>query len=169
MTDLHHAGRFLELVSDQGWEYVRRRNASAVVGIIAVTPAGGLLLVEQLRIPVGCRVIELPAGLVGDQRADEDLAEAAGRELAEETGWEAARCTVLARGPSSAGLTSEVSTLVRAEGLRRTGAGGGVEGEDITVHEVPLAEVADWLSARAAAGLLIDHKIHAALWWLGRS
>lgn len=162
-----HATRFLELVHHDGWDFVRRRNASAVVAIIAVTPAGELLLVEQPRIPVGGAVIELPAGLVGDEDASEDLAAAAGRELEEETGWRPARCRVLGRGPSSAGLTSEVTTLVRAEGLERTGAGGGVAGERITVHAIPLAEVPAWLAARAAAGVLIDHKIHAALWWVG--
>lgn len=166
MTEILHTGRFLELVADGRWEYVRRRNASAVVGIIAVTPAGGLLLVEQHRIPVGGPVIELPAGLVGDEQADEDIATAAARELEEETGWLPASCRILARGPSSAGLTSEVSTLVLARDLRRTGPGGGVLGEGITVHEVPLAAIPAWLAGRAAAGMLIDHKIHAALWWL---
>ncbi len=169
MIQVLHAARFLELVTDGRWEFVRRRNASAVVGIIAVTPAGGLLLVEQQRIPVGGPVIELPAGLVGDEQADEDILTAAGRELEEETGWLPASCRVLTRGPSSAGLTSEVSTLVLARDLRRTGPGGGVPGEGITVHEVPLAEVPGWLTGRAAAGVLIDHKIHAALWWLGSS
>jgi len=168
MTDILHAGRFLELVADGRWEYVRRRNASAVVGIIAVTPAGELLLVEQRRIPVEGPVIELPAGLVGDEQADEDLLTAAGRELEEETGWLPGRCRVLTRGPSSAGLTSEVSTLVLAADLRRTGPGGGVPGEGITVHAVALASVPAWLAERAAQGVLIDHKIHAALWWLAR-
>lgn len=167
MTDILYTGRFIELVAEGRWEFVRRRNASAVVGLIAVTPAGGLLLVEQQRIPVGGPVIELPAGLVGDEQADEDLLTAASRELEEETGWLPAICRVLTRGPSSAGLTSEVSTLVLARDLRRTGPGGGVPGEGITVHEVPLADVPTWLAARAAQGVLIDHKIHAALWWLG--
>src|SRR5580693_7412923 len=103
-----HRGRHLELVEDHGWEYVQRRNASAVVGILAVTPAHELLLVEQHRIPVGGPVIELPAGLVGDEDADEDIAKAAARELIEEAGWSPSQCAVLAKGPSSAGLTSEI-------------------------------------------------------------
>jgi ADP-ribose pyrophosphatase len=168
MITILHAARFLELVAIDRWEFVRRRNASAVVAIIATTPAGELLLVEQRRIPVGGAVIELPAGLVGDEQADEQLATAAARELVEETGWEPAACTVLASGPSSAGLTSEISTLIRATGLRRVGPGGGVAGEAITVHAVPLATVPAWLAERTAAGVLIDHKIHAALWWIGQ-
>lgn len=166
MTDILHSGRFLELVTADGWEFVRRRNASAVVGIVAITPVGELLLVEQQRIPVGGPVIELPAGLVGDEQADEDILVAAARELVEETGWEPTTCRILSRGPSSAGLTSEISTLIHAHGLRQVSSGGGVAGEAITVHAVPVAAVPAWLAARARNGVLIDHKIHAALWWI---
>lgn len=163
-----HAGRFLELVQLGTWEFVRRRKASAVVGIVAVTPARELLLVEQDRVPLGARVIELPAGLVGDEQADEDLLDAAGRELEEESGWRAAELRVLARGPSSAGLTSEVTTLVRADRLTRVGDGGGVAGEAIVVRAVPVSEAPAWLRSQADAGMLIDHKVQAALWWLGQ-
>jgi ADP-ribose pyrophosphatase len=166
MTNILHTGRFIELVATNGWEFVRRRNASAVVSIIATTPAGELLLVEQHRMPVGGSVIELPAGLVGDEQADEDILVAAARELVEETGWEPTTCQILTRGPSSAGLTSEISTLIRASGLRQVGAGGGVAGEAITVHTIPVPAVPKWLAERARNGVLVDHKIHAALWWL---
>jgi ADP-ribose pyrophosphatase len=155
-------------VSTEGWEYVRRRTASAVVGILATTPAGELLLVEQYRKPIGAPVIELPAGLVGDEQADEDILDAASRELVEETGWQPASCRILARGPSSAGLTSEIVTLIRAQGLRQVGPGGGVPGEGITVYAVPLTDIARWLAGRAQGGILIDFKIHAALWWLSQ-
>jgi ADP-ribosyl-[dinitrogen reductase] hydrolase len=163
-----HTGKHLHLVRSGRWEFAHRPNASAVVGIVAVTPDDRLLLVEQFRIPVDARVIELPAGLVGDEQADEDIAAAAGRELEEETGWRAAACEVLARGPSSAGLTDEIITLVRATGLIRMSEGGGVAGEDITVHAIPLAEVTSWLARQAAGGRLIDHKIQAGLWWLAQ-
>ncbi len=163
-----HAARFLELVRDERWEFVRRRNATAVVGIVATTPADEVLLVEQHRLPVDATVIELPAGLVGDEDADEDLLVAATRELVEETGWEPTSCRILVRGPSSAGLTSEIVTLVRAIGLRRVGSGGGVAGENITVHAIPRRDLAAWLGERARNGALIDHKVHAGLWWIAQ-
>jgi ADP-ribose pyrophosphatase len=168
MTTILHTGRFLELVEDGHWEFVRRLNASAVVGIVAVTPAGELLLVEQQRIPIGTAVIELPAGLVGDEGADDTVLTAAARELEEETGWRAGQVHTLARGPSSAGLANEIVTLVRAKNLSRIGPGGGVAGESIIVHHIPLAGISVWLSAGAAAGKLIDHKVHAGLWWLSQ-
>lgn len=171
MTSTEHpigTGRFLTLVAQHGWEFVRRRSGPAVVGIVAVTPADEVLLVEQHRLPVAARVIELPAGLVGDETAGEEVLAAAARELEEETGWRAGQLRVLARGPSSAGLTDEIVTLVRATALTRTGAGGGVAGEAITVHRVPRRGIAAWLHERAAQGVLIDHKVQAGLWWLAQ-
>ncbi len=169
MTDLLFAGKHLELVKDGRWEFVRRRNASAVVAITAVTPEDEVLLVEQRRLPVGAPVIELPAGLVGDEDAGEDLLIAANRELDEETGWTAKDLHIINRGPSSAGLTSEIVTMVHARNLTRTSAGGGVPGEGITVHAIKRAQVVAWLAERAKAGYLIDHKVFAGLWWLGQA
>ncbi len=166
MTDVLFSGRHLEMVKEGRWEFVRRRTASAVVVIIAVTPADEILLVEQHRIPLGVSVIELPAGLVGDEDAGEDLLIAANRELDEETGWSARELHILNRGPSSAGLTSEVVTMIHAQHLTRTSAGGGVPGEGITVHAVPRTQITTWLAARKAAGHMIDHKVYAGLWWL---
>lgn len=163
-----HSTRFLDLVDAGGWVYVRRPNARAVVCVLAITPDSRLILVEQFRIPVGRRLLELPAGLVGDGAdADEGLELAAQRELQEETGWSAQRFTQLWEGPSSAGLTDETITCFQAHGLVKTGMGGGVEGEEIVVHEVPLADLRDWLRARQQEGVGVDPKIYAALWSAG--
>jgi ADP-ribose pyrophosphatase len=168
MTDILYTGRHLELVKDGRWEYVRRPNAKAIVAIIAVTPSDELLFIEQHRIPLGVPVIEFPAGLVGDEDADEDLLAAANRELDEETGWSARDLRVVSRGPSSAGLTNEIVTQVLARDLHRTSAGGGVPGENITVHTIARSRAVAWLAERAKHGQLIDHKVHAGLWWLAQ-
>jgi len=164
-------GRFLRLVRENGWEWAERTNASGVVVVVAVTPQGRLLLVEQHRPPVGGAVIELPAGLAGDVagQRDEALATAAVRELEEETGWRAEQMHRLTEGPVSAGLTSEVITLFRAADLRRVGPGGGDASEDITVHEIPLDTVDRWLAERSEAGVSCDPKIYAALYFLQRA
>jgi ADP-ribose pyrophosphatase len=125
------------------------------------------VLISQPRPALGGLTIELPAGLVGDTAGDEGEAGAlaAGRELVEETGYEAAEITPLMAGPSSPGLTNEGIALFRARGLRRVGPGGGVEHEQITVHEVPLAAVDGWLAARAAEGYHVDVKVYAGLYF----
>lgn len=163
-----HSTRFLDLVDAGGWVYVRRPNARAVVCVLAVTPDDKLVLVEQFRIPVGKRLLELPAGLVGDGAdADEALELAANRELEEEAGWSAERFTKLWEGPSSAGLTDEVITCYQAHELKKAGKGGGVDGEDIVVHQVPLKELRAWLATRELEGIGVDPKIYAALWSAG--
>lgn len=164
-----HTGRFLALVKDGPWEYAERTNAVGGAVIVAVTPEQKLLLVEQYRVPVHARTIELPAGIIGDEpgSSDEAHAEAARRELLEETGYEAGRMEFLTHGPSSSGLTSETVTLFRASELRRIGPGGGVAHEAITVHEVQLREVHGWLEAKAKQNVLVDPKIYAGLYFVG--
>ncbi len=165
-----HAGRHLRLVVRNGWEFVERPGIHGIVLVVAVTPEARLLLVEQRREAVDANVLELPAGLAGDSGSPlrEPLEEAARRELVEETGWDAAAMERLTSGPPSAGVTSEVVTLFRARGLSKVGAGGGVEGEAITVHEVPLATAETFLLEREAAGLLVDPKVWAGLWFARR-
>ncbi len=158
-------GKFLQLVKLGRWEYVERVRANHAAIIVAVTPEQKLLMVEQYRVPVQARTIELPAGLIGDEPGDpeESAAAAAGRELWEETGYAAGHLEVLTTGASCSGITSERVTLFRATELQRTGTGGGVANEEITVHEIPLTEVTDWLVAQAGGGRLIDPKVYAGL------
>ncbi len=161
-------GKYLRALAHGHWEFVTRKNASGVVIIVAVTPNGDMLFVEQFRPPVGRRVIELPAGLAGDHadKADEPLSHAAIRELEEETGWRAARMEQLAEGPVSAGLTDETVTFFRAHDLASIGPGGGDAFESIVVHQVPVADVPKWLTERQQAGALVDPKVFAALYFI---
>ena len=89
-------------------------------------------------------------------------------ELVEETGYAAASIEPLMTGAASSGLSSEIVTLFRASGLSRVGSGGGHAGEGITVHEVHVAELDEWLESKARSGLLIDPKIYAGLYFISR-
>jgi ADP-ribose pyrophosphatase len=159
--------KYLKLIDRDGWFFVERPNASGVAVILAVTDEGRLLLVEQLRPALNQTVIELPAGLAGDEHhhSAEDLETAARRELLEETGYACRTMEPLVTCASAPGLASEVMTLFRASGLTRQGPGGGVPGENIVVHEVPVAEVHAWLKARAAAGAMVAIKVYAGLYF----
>ncbi|MGC4002490.1 MAG: NUDIX hydrolase [Pirellulales bacterium] len=161
------AGKYLSLVARGKWEYAARTKASGAVNVVAVTPEGKFLMVEQFRVPLGRNSIELTAGLVGDTAGDENeaLQTGAERELLEETGYVAARWEWLLTGPSSAGLTNEEISFFRAGELTRVHAGGGIDNENIVVHEIPLTEVAAWLKAQAAAGKAVDPKVYAGLFF----
>lgn len=163
-----YQGKFLKLIHDRHWEYVSRVNARGAAAIVAVTPQNEIVLVEQTRIPLQGKTIELPAGIVGDaaEFASESFEQSAIRELLEETGFQGSHARVLASGPTAPGLTSEYSTLVAVTGLTRLHAGGGVDGEDITVHLVPLAEVREWLVAKQHEGLAVEPKIYAGLYFV---
>lgn len=163
-------GKHLRLVQDGRWEYAERTKAKGAVVIVAVTDDGRLLLAEQFRVPVGRRVVELPAGLVGDVEDEEaeELEAAARRELLEETGYEAAMMRVVAVGPPTSGLATEIVAFIVATQLRQVAAGGGDDSENIEVHAIELARVHNWLEEQAKRDVLIDPKVYAGLYFAER-
>jgi ADP-ribose pyrophosphatase len=156
--DIVWQGRYILVKKLGTWEYVGRARGVQAAVILAVED-GHVILVEQYRVPIASWCLELPAGLVGDEEEGEAVAVAAARELEEETGYSPRRMVDLGRFHASPGMSSEGFTLLRAEGLTKVGEGGGVEGEDIVVHRVPLDEVADFIQARRAAGVEMDVKL----------
>lgn len=165
--EVHFQGKFIRAVSEDGWEWVERTNATGAVVIVPITPQSEVVLIEQYRIPLHATVIELPAGLAGDSAGDEgeSLLAAARRELLEETGFEADRWEYLTEGPSSAGLATEVFALFLARDARRVASGGGDSAEEITVHVVAHTELERWLERRRAEGAMIDPKVFAGLYF----
>lgn len=162
-----YEGDWLRLVRRGRWESCERTHGQGMaVIVIAVTPDDAVLFVEQYRVPLGARTIEMPAGLVGDDHDQDTLEEAARRELIEETGWEPGTVDVLLIGPTSSGMSNERIAFVRARNLRKVGAGGGVGSEDITVHAVPRHQAPAWLMRKHAEGFELDLKLWAGLWMI---
>ncbi|NIJ67928.1 NUDIX hydrolase [Xanthomonas sp. 60] len=160
-------GKYQRMVVRGTWEYSERTHAGGLAAIIiAVTPEDNVLFVEQFRVPLQARTIEMPAGLVGDIDAGESIELSAVRELEEETGWTAEHAEVLMVGPTSSGASSEKIAFVRATGLRRVGQGGGDDSEDILVHEVPRTRAAAWLVQKISEGYELDAKLWAGLWMI---
>ena len=56
-------------------------------------------------------------------------------------------------------MVSESFFFVRAHDLVKTGDGGGVEGENITVHRVPMDGVADFMAQKRGEGCAMDAKL----------
>jgi len=166
MTDILYEGKFLNMVSNDGWEYVTRKDCDVVVVVPVKETMGGptLIIINEYRKPLDKRVIGLPAGLTDP---GEDIFGAARRELVEETGYEANCIKLLARDlPSSPGLTDETFNLLLATDLKKVGEGGGDETEDIKVDELLITNASVAISNWINQGLAIDPKLYAAMWFL---
>jgi ADP-ribose pyrophosphatase len=151
-------GKFITAKRMGKWEYVGRARGIKAAVILAIEE-GHVILVEQYRVPLGRNCIEFPAGLIGDEEAGEAVETAAARELEEETGYRAAEIALVGEFYSSPGMVSESFTLVKALGLTKVSEGGGVEGENITVHRVALAQLEGFLEIKRYEGCGIDVKL----------
>lgn len=160
-------GKYLRLVRRNGWEHVERTHPVGAAFIGAVTDEGKILLTREFRVPLQCEVIGCPAGLIGDSGDPQEAMQTGViRELEEEAGYTATNVRLVTRGPTSPGLSTEVIDIVLAEGLTRVGNGGGIHDEQISIVEVPLTEVDEWLEAQVKKGELIDPKVYAVLYYL---
>ncbi len=151
-------GKYIRIVRDGQWEYVERCGGVSAVVILAEID-GKVILVEQVRAPLGRRrCLELPAGLVGDED-DKGVEETALKELEEETGYTATRIERLGEFHSSPGMVAEGFTLVRAHDVSKVGNGGGTEHEEIEVHLVERERIPAFVEERRAAGVAVDAKM----------
>ncbi len=144
------------------WEAVERVNCSGIVSIVPVTAEGDILFVRQFRPVMDGFVVEFPAGL---NDRNESLREAARRELVEETGCNAEEFILLAEGPISSGLSTEVLTVFLAKNVtpapdRLIQQYPPDESEDIEVIKMPLAAIDERLAACREEGDFIDLKIY---------
>lgn len=153
-------GKYITAKVRGRWEYVGRARNIRAAAIIAIQD-GHILLVEQYRIPLGKRSLEIPAGLIGDDDGSEGEPpeEAAARELEEETGYVAGRMENLGEFYSSPGMVSESFTLLRAYDLTKVSDGGGTENENITVHRVKLTELPKFVADWRASGHAVDVRL----------
>lgn len=144
------------------WEGVARVNCGGVVVIVPFTPEGDVILVRQYRPLFDGPVLEFPAGLV---ECGESPADAARRELIEETGYMPAHIRFLLKGPLSSGMTTEMLEVYLA--LDVTPASGEVmkrfraeENESIDVVRVEGSRFYETVRFMEQNGDLVDPKIY---------
>jgi ADP-ribose pyrophosphatase len=151
-------GKFITAKTRGKWEYVSRARGIKAAVILAIDD-GHVLLVEQFRVPLGKTCLELPAGLIGDDAEEESIERAAARELEEECGYRPNRIEIIGDFYSSPGMVSESFYFVKAHGLTKVSNGGGVDGENITVHRVALDRLSDFITEKRTQGCAMDVKL----------
>lgn len=130
------------------------------VMILPVLPNGELVMERQFRYPLGCDVIEFPAGKLD---AGEAPLQAAQRELREETGFTALRWEFLASIHVAISYSNERIDLFLAQGLEQQAATLD-EDEFLEILHVSQAQALAWL----AEGRITDAKTVVALLMLER-
>lgn len=135
-------------------------DAVVVVARLRLRAADGddprVLLVKQFRPPVGAVTVELPAGLID---AGEAPAEAALRELREETGFVGTVTRVSKSQCLSPGMSAETVVVVEVD---VTGQGNRAleDSEEVEVVSVPMArmsEALDWFTE--TQGCVVMHAV----------
>lgn len=141
-------------------DVVRSPGAVAVVPVLPGPDGPETLLVRQYRPAIDRWLTEIPAGL--RDRPGEDPAATAVRELIEETGFTARRCTLLTAFLNAAGMTDQQTHIYLAEDLEEVGrAADGVEEAYLEVLRVPfvrlraMIERQELADAKTVIGLLL--------------
>lgn len=107
--------------------------------VFPVTPEGNVIFVRQYKHAIGEIVLELPGGMLDIHT--EDPAEAATRELVEETGYEAPALRLVGQLYENPTKDTSQVFLYVAENVHPTGATEWDATEQIELVYVPLAEV----------------------------
>ena len=110
------------------------------VCVIPITDDGMAVMERQYRYPVGEVLLEIPAGKLDSK--DEDHEEAARRELAEETGYEARELIPLGKFYPACAYSDEAIWMYLAKGLTG-GQRHPDEDEFLDVELIPLTELVE--------------------------
>ncbi|MGZ6271479.1 MAG: NUDIX domain-containing protein [Candidatus Limnocylindrales bacterium] len=169
---LVHEGRFIRFRVDtiRGSDGVaHQREVVDHPGAVAIVALDGeeLLLVRQYRTAAEAVLLEIPAGTLerGSDGSIEAPADAAPRELAEETGYQAARWRTLGRFWTAPGFATEAMTLYLATALEPvTDYAGPDADEHLEVVRLPWRDAL----ALADAGAIQDAKSLVGIFWLAR-
>ena len=150
--------------TERAWESAERTGGPQAVIIIArLQPSNRLVLIRQYRPPARGLVIEFPAGIID---APESPAQAALREMVEETGYHGVMEQLVPASLNSPGLTSEavytvLMTIDEKLPANQHPVAQPDEGESIEVLLVHQDQLAAFITEQTAAGARFDSKVIA--------
>jgi 8-oxo-dGTP pyrophosphatase MutT (NUDIX family) len=135
------------------------RSTGPAVGTVVHDPVDGLLLLWRHRFTTDTWGWEIPAGRVDP---GETIADAAAREVFEETGWQPGPLRPLTTYHPMNGMTDTAFHLFVADGATHVG-----EPPDPTEAERVEWVTVDRLAEEIGAGRIVDGmSLTAVLWWL---
>ena len=138
---LHEIELIPEKIASTHPFYVLR--APEWINIIALTADDEIVLVEQYRAGINEVTLEIPGGMVDE---GESPAEAARRELLEETGFSSESWTFLGKTSSNPAILSNFTHLYLAENCEKTAIQHTDGSEDIQFHTMPMADFLELVS-----------------------
>lgn len=135
------------------------------VNVIALTPEGQLVMIEQFRVGSNTVELEIPGGLMD---AGESPVHAAVRELREETGYEGENARLLGRIFPNPAIQSNTCFTVLIENCRRMHPVQFDAGEDLQTRLVPAADAPKLVAeGRIQHSLVVVGIYYLDLWQRG--
>ena len=139
-------------------EYLVHPGAVAVLALAD----GEVLLVRQFRGAIGAWTLEIPAGTL---EPGEDPAEAAVREMVEETGYKPLRLEPLIEFYPTPGVSNELIKIYYTDALEHVGIQGRDPGEeDMEIVKLPSARALEMIDAgeikdsKTVIAVLVAHR-----------
>ncbi|MCX6789180.1 MAG: NUDIX hydrolase [Candidatus Gribaldobacteria bacterium] len=138
------------------WEYIEPSNPDKCgVVIFALTKNKEVILEKIFRVPQGDYIIELPAG--GADTAIETIAQAAIRELLEETGFLAKEVIHILSAVSTPSLAKLKLAYFFASDVEFIGQQKCDDEEEIEVIKVPLGKLVDFVIEQSKVNKVEDN------------